>query len=94
MAAELRQEWARPAVRMLRSEDARAVAEILRQSPQAVCWPEASVKEVLEWQGTLGMVIETAGEVVGFLIGRQAAGGTDQAARFCMRRSRSSKPAV
>lgn len=71
MAAELRQERARPAVRMLRAEDARAVAEILRQSPQAVFWPEASVKEVLEWQGSLGMVIETAGKAVGFLIGRQ-----------------------
>jgi len=56
---------------MLRSEDAQAVAEILRQSPQAVFWPEASVKEVLEWKGSLGMAIETAGKVVGFLIGRQ-----------------------
>jgi len=36
-----------------------------------VFWPEASVKEVLEWRGSLGMVIETAGKVVGFLIGRQ-----------------------
>ena len=43
---------------MLRSEDAQAVAEILRQSPQAVFWPEASVKEVLEWKGSLGMAIE------------------------------------
>jgi len=71
MAAELGQERARPTVRMLRAGDARAVAEILRQSPQAVFWPEASVKEVLEWRGSLGMVIETAGKVVGFLIGRQ-----------------------
>jgi [ribosomal protein S18]-alanine N-acetyltransferase len=56
---------------MLRSEDAQAVAEILRQSPQAVFWPEASVKEILEWKGSLGTAIETAGKVVGFLIGRQ-----------------------
>src|SRR5438034_3503552 len=51
MATELRQERARPAMRMLRAEDAEAVAEILRQAPQAVFWPEASVKEVLEWKG-------------------------------------------
>jgi ribosomal-protein-alanine N-acetyltransferase len=56
---------------MLRTEDAGAVAEILRQSPQAVFWPEASVKEVLEWKGSLGMAVETSGKVVGFLIGRQ-----------------------
>ena len=71
MATELGQERARPAMRMLRAEDAEAVAEILRQAPQAVFWPEASVKEVLEWKGSLGMVIEAAGKVVGFLIGRQ-----------------------
>lgn len=71
MTTELRPERARTAIRMLRSEDAQAVAEILRQSPQAVFWPEASVKEVLEWKGSLGMAIETAGKVVGFLIGRQ-----------------------
>jgi ribosomal-protein-alanine N-acetyltransferase len=56
---------------MLRTGDAGAVAEILRQSPQAVFWPEASVQEVLEWKGSMGMVIETEGKVVGFLIGRQ-----------------------
>lgn len=71
MATELRQERGRPVIRMLRSKDAQAVAEILRQSPQAVFWPEASVKEVLEWKGSLGMMIETAGKIVGFLIGRQ-----------------------
>ena len=71
MTTELRQERARPAIRMLRAEDASAVAEILRESPQAVFWPEASVKEVLEYKGSLGLVVEAAGRVVGFLIGRQ-----------------------
>ena len=71
MAAELGQVRARPEIRRLRADDAQAVAEILRQSPQAVFWPEASVKEVLEWQGSLGIVIEANGKVVGFLIGRQ-----------------------
>ena len=71
MAAELGQVRARPEIRRLRADDAQAVAEILRQSPQAVFWPEASVKEVLEWKGSLGIVIEANGKVVGFLIGRQ-----------------------
>ena len=71
MAAELGQVRARPEIRRLRADDAQAVADILRQSPQAVFWPEASVKEVLEWKGSLGIVIEANGKVVGFLIGRQ-----------------------
>ena len=71
MATELGQVRARPEIRRLRADDAQAVAEILRQSPQAVFWPEASVKEVLEWKGSLGIVIEANGKVVGFLIGRQ-----------------------
>ncbi len=73
MATDLRQQRARPEIRRLRADDAQAVAEILRQSPQAVFWPEASVKEVLEWKGSLGIVIEANGKVVGFLIGRQTA---------------------
>jgi [ribosomal protein S18]-alanine N-acetyltransferase len=72
MAAELRPKWARKAIRTLCAEDAAAVAEILRQSPEAVFWPEASVKEVLEWQEMLGMASEADGKLAGFLIARQA----------------------
>lgn len=71
MAAELRREEEQAAIRALGSQDAGAVAETLRQSPEAVFWPEASVREVLEWEGILGLVSEVRGEVVGFLIGRQ-----------------------
>jgi [ribosomal protein S18]-alanine N-acetyltransferase len=71
MATELRSERARPAIRTLRPEDAAAVAEILRQSPEAVFWPEASVKEVLEWRGILGIASKVEGRLAGFLIGRQ-----------------------
>jgi ribosomal-protein-alanine acetyltransferase len=71
MATELRPERPRSRLRRLRAEDPQAVAEILRQSPEAVFWPEASVKEVLEWKGILGIASEAAGRVVGFLIGRQ-----------------------
>lgn len=72
MATELRREGERSAIRALRPEDAGAVAEILRRSPEAVFWPESSVREVLAWNGILGLASETRGEVVGFLIGRQA----------------------
>ena len=72
MAAELGREREKPTIRMLRAEDAAAVAEILRESPEAVFWPEESVKEVLQWQGTVAIVTEAEGRVAGFLIGRQA----------------------
>ncbi len=71
MATELRKEGARSAIRALRPEDAAAVAEILLQAPEAVFWPEASVKDALGWKESLGIVSEAAGKVSGFLIGRQ-----------------------
>lgn len=71
MAAELRPEPARSAICILRPEDAGAVAEILRKSPEAVFWSDASLREVLRWQGILGFASEVKGEVVGFLIARQ-----------------------
>ena len=71
MATDLRRQEDRSAIRMLRPEDGRAVAEILRRSPEAVFWPESSVREVLAWEGILGLASELRREVAGFLIGRQ-----------------------
>jgi len=71
LATELKRERASVFVRALRPEDARAVSEILRQSPEAVFWPEASVREVLGWKGIIGLACEAAGKIAGFLIGRQ-----------------------
>ena len=71
MATELMPEQKRSVIRALRPNDAGAVTEILGQSPEAVLWPETSVREVLEWKGILGIASEAPGEVVGFLIGRQ-----------------------
>lgn len=71
MATELRRKEEKSGTRKLRPEDAGAVAEILRKSPEAVFWPEASVREVLEWNGVLGLASEVRGEVAGFLIARQ-----------------------
>ena len=71
MATELRREDERSAIRALLPEDAGSVANILLQSPEAVFWPETSVREVLEWKGILGLASEAKGEVVAFLIARQ-----------------------
>lgn len=71
MATELRREPAGSEVRPLRSDDAAVVAEILSQSPEAVFWPEASVREVLAWKGILGLATVVSGQIVGFLIARQ-----------------------
>lgn len=72
MATELRLEHAGPVIRALCAEDAAAVAQILRQAPEAVFWPEASAKEVLEWKSALGLGSEADGKLLGFLIARQA----------------------
>lgn len=73
MAAETRRERAGAVVRTLREQDAAAVSEILRDAPEAVFWPESSVKEVIATQSAVALVSEAEGKAVGFLIGRQAA---------------------
>lgn len=70
MAAEIRRVCTAWAIRTVRSDDAAAVSEILRAASEAVFWPEASVKEVLAWQGTLAIASEGDGKLTGFLIGR------------------------
>lgn len=72
MAAEISHQRARSTIRALRPEDAMAVAEILRQSPEAVFWPEASVQEVLQWAGLVAIASEAKGKLTGFLIARHA----------------------
>ena len=74
MATELRREGEGAAIRALLLEDSGAVVAILRQAPEAVFWPETSVREVLGWKGTLGLASEARGGVVGFLIARQVRG--------------------
>jgi len=71
MAAELRRELVHSRIRPLQTADAAAAADILREAPEAVFWPAASVKEVLQWQGVVALASETKGQVSGFLIGRQ-----------------------
>lgn len=53
--------------------DADAVREIFRQSPQAGALTKDSYERLPEWSGPLALVSESAGEVTGFLMGREVA---------------------
>jgi [ribosomal protein S18]-alanine N-acetyltransferase len=53
--------------------DADAVREIFRVSPQAGALTKDSYERVPEWSGPLALVSERAGEVTGFLMGREVA---------------------
>jgi len=57
----------------MREGDAARIADILHEAPEAVIWPEASVREVLTWEAALALVADSNGTVIAFLIGRQAA---------------------
>jgi ribosomal-protein-alanine N-acetyltransferase len=72
MAAEAKQR-APMMIRTMCEDDISSVTEILRAAPEAVFWPDSSVREVLQWEGAVALVSEIDGRMVGFLIGRQAA---------------------
>ena len=73
MAAEAKTDSAGPRIRTMRPEDAARISAILGNSPEAVFWPEAEVKEVQAWRSTLSLVAESSGTVTAFLLARQAA---------------------
>jgi ribosomal-protein-alanine N-acetyltransferase len=73
MGAETKREPAASMVRAFASSDAAAVAGILKESPQAADWTEASVRESAGWRGSVVLVSERDGKVTGFIIGRQVA---------------------
>ena len=62
-------------VRPMIGTDAARVSEILREAPEAVFWPEASVREVLGWHNAVVFVSTHEKTTVarGFVIARQAA---------------------
>jgi ribosomal-protein-alanine acetyltransferase len=60
-----------PLVRPSRAEDAPAVHELLKCSPEAAQWTEWGFKELLGWRGVLALVREEGRKVIGFIIGRQ-----------------------
>jgi ribosomal-protein-alanine acetyltransferase len=58
-------------VRRLRAEDVDAVMAIGQEAPEAATWSRASYRRLAEENGSLALVLETNGEIRGFLVGRQ-----------------------
>jgi [ribosomal protein S18]-alanine N-acetyltransferase len=63
-----RSEWK---IRFLRPEDVAVFAEILRESPEAANWSEASFCASIASVGGVGLVCESGVGLMGFLLGRQ-----------------------
>jgi [ribosomal protein S18]-alanine N-acetyltransferase len=71
MAAETKRLRIEATIRVFRPADVAAVKRILKESPQAADWTEASLLESAKWNGIVSLVSERNGEVTGFLVGRQ-----------------------
>lgn len=71
MEAEARREHGGAKIRPFLPVDAEQVAGILKESPQAGDWTEASIRESAGWRGAVALVSESEGKVAGFIIGRQ-----------------------
>jgi ribosomal-protein-alanine N-acetyltransferase len=73
MGAETEREQAAITIRAFAPSDAAAVAGILKESPQAADWTEASIRDSAGWRGSVALVSEREGKVTGYLIARQVA---------------------
>jgi [ribosomal protein S18]-alanine N-acetyltransferase len=73
MAAETERSRMEATIRAFRPGDAAAVKRILKESPQAADWTEASLRESAGWRGIVWLVSERNGIITGFIIGRQVA---------------------
>lgn len=71
MGAETKLERTGSAIREFRAEDAPALTSILRDSPEAANWTQASYREWMNSPGAVAFVSEGDGRVTGFIIGRQ-----------------------
>src|ERR1700739_4668261 len=71
MAAETKRLRIETTIRAFRPADAAVVRRILKESPQAAGWTEASLRDSAEWRGIVSRVSERNGEITGFIIGRQ-----------------------
>jgi ribosomal-protein-alanine N-acetyltransferase len=71
MAAETERWRMEATIRAFRPADVAAVKRILKESPQAADWTEASLLESAGWSGSVSLVSARNGEITGFIIGRQ-----------------------
>jgi [ribosomal protein S18]-alanine N-acetyltransferase len=69
--AEAKREHGGGNVRAFLPTDAAEVAGILKESPQAGDWTEASIRESAGWRGVVALVSESEGKVTGFIFGRR-----------------------
>jgi ribosomal-protein-alanine N-acetyltransferase len=58
-------------IRNFCAADARAVAEIMGESPEAANWTEDNYRETAGGKGVVALVSEAEEKVTGFLVGRQ-----------------------
>jgi ribosomal-protein-alanine N-acetyltransferase len=58
-------------VRRFRAEDGDAVMAIGEEAPEAARWSRESYRKFAEENGSLALVLETNGEISGFLVGRR-----------------------
>jgi [ribosomal protein S18]-alanine N-acetyltransferase len=73
MGAETKRGRVDVTIRGFQEADALAVTAILKESPQAADWTEASLRDSAGWRGIVSLVSECDGKVTGFIIGRQVA---------------------
>jgi ribosomal-protein-alanine N-acetyltransferase len=64
-------------VRRLRASDLEAVLEIEAESPEAASWSKDSYLTSLAEAGSLALVMEESGEIIGFLVGRRVGDQAD-----------------
>jgi len=73
VGAETKLERSGTAIRAFRPSDAAGLTSILRDSPEAANWTQASYREWMNSPGAVAFVSEGDGRVRGFIIGRQMA---------------------
>ncbi|HKV60321.1 MAG TPA: ribosomal protein S18-alanine N-acetyltransferase [Candidatus Acidoferrum sp.] len=73
MGAETKRDRVSAPVRAFRASDAAGLTSILRDSPEAANWTQASYREWMNSLGAVAFVYEVDGRVRGFIIGRQMA---------------------
>jgi ribosomal-protein-alanine N-acetyltransferase len=73
VGAETKRERVGAVIRAFRPDDAVGLASILRDSPEAANWTQASYREWMNSPGAVAFVTEGDGRVTGFIIGRQMA---------------------
>jgi [ribosomal protein S18]-alanine N-acetyltransferase len=63
--------------RRLRAADLGAVLDIGAESPEVASWSKESYLKLLKEEGSLALVVETDGEIGGFLVGRRVGDQAD-----------------